>query len=188
MSQNQNSISISFSIIFSTSFFFLVNHAPAVETGKSSSRENNLFGVVGKITGNLMIAQNHRAISIILVILVSSTRPSSSGRRAWQSSTSSRWKASGSPAPLRAWVSPAARGDGTLVGECLQKTKMTVIRAQLPRSNHKNSRQFTQVQIPNNLFVLLPVPAGRANREPVADGGLRPEPAAGRPAAGPGPA
>jgi len=34
----------------------------------------------------------------------------------------------------------------------------------------------------------MPVPAGRANREPVADGGLRPEPAAGRPAAGPGPA
>ena len=52
----------------------------------------------------------------------------------------------------------------------------------------KNSRRFTQVQILNNLFVLLPVPAGRANREPVADGGLRPEPAAGRPAAGPGPA
>ena len=147
--------------------------------------------MVGKITGNLMIAQNHRAISIILVILVSSTRPSSSGRRAWQSSTSSRWKASGSPAPQRAWVSPAAQGDGTLVGECLQKTKMTVIRAQLPSSNqinHKNSRRFTQVQILNNLFVLLPVPAGRANREPVADGGLRPEPAAGRPAAGPGPA
>ena len=138
-----------------------------------------------------------------MVILVSSTRPSirCSGSGAWPSWTSSR-----PPGYRRAWGSRAAPPglplpdwrtleDGNPVGECLRKgNDCHVTEGHCKEATQKVRGRAEDTILTRNddmidILMLLPIPDGRANREPgfwaakPAEGGLKPDPAAGRVAA-----